>query len=90
MKITLATSLLGLAMLSACTTAPHMTTARTQSDFKATKSSRYASNNTWGNEPAAPAEGQTADIPAEGPADVSRNPALVPSPLLRTNAIGSP
>jgi hypothetical protein len=89
MKLTLATTLLGLAMLSACTTAPQ-TTARTERDSKAVKSTRYASNNSWGTEASAPGEGTTADIPAEGPADISRNPALVPSPLLRTNAIGSP
>jgi hypothetical protein len=41
------------------------------------------------NEPAPPAEGPE-DIPAEGPRDPIRNPALVPSPLLRANAAGSP
>jgi hypothetical protein len=41
------------------------------------------------NEPAPPAEGPE-DIPAEGPRDPVRNPALVPSPLLRMNAAGQP
>jgi hypothetical protein len=41
------------------------------------------------NEPAPPAEGPE-DIPAEGPRDPARNPALVPSPLLRANAAGGP
>jgi hypothetical protein len=36
-------------------------------------------------EPAPPAEGPE-DVPAESPSDVNRNPALVPSPLLRASA----
>ena len=89
MKTKIATCLLGLAMLSACSTTVK-TTQTTDRDPKAVKTDRYASNNAWGTEPAAPAEGGTMDIPAEGPADLNRNPALVPSPLLRTNAIGNP
>ena len=90
MKITLVTSLLGLAMLSACTTATTHTTATADRDSKGVKSARFASNNRWGTQPPPPAEGQTMDVPAEGPADINRNPALVPSPLLRTSAIASP
>jgi putative IMPACT (imprinted ancient) family translation regulator len=90
MKTKFATCLLGLAMLSACTTAKHTNvTAQSKPDYKGVKASRYASNNAWGTEAAAPMQ-MTEDIPAEGPADLTRNPALVPSPLLRTNAIGNP
>src|SRR2546423_15717030 len=35
-----------------------------------------------GEEPAPPAEGPE-DVPADGPATVDQNPALMPSPLLR-------
>jgi hypothetical protein len=47
---------------------------------------RYASNTSL-NEPAPPAEGPE-DVPASRPMDPIENPALVPTPLLRTNAIG--
>ena len=53
----------------------------------------YASNTNASSysydEPAPPAEGPE-DVPAEGPQDPVRNPALVPTPLLRVNAAGSP
>jgi hypothetical protein len=39
--------------------------------------------------PAPPAEGPE-DVPANRPMDPIENPALVPSPLLRANAIGNP
>ncbi|MEO6971049.1 MAG: hypothetical protein ABI217_09170 [Chthoniobacterales bacterium] len=82
MKIKIALSLLVAALLPACTTMK--TTSTTSSDAKA---SRYANNSI---EAAPPAEGPEADIPSEGPADVNRNPAYVPTPLLRANAIGNP
>ena len=81
MKFKLALSLVAVAMLPACTTTT--TTSRTDD-----KSTRYA-NNAVG-EPAPPAEGPTADIPAEGPADVNANPAYMPTPLLRSSAAGGP
>ena len=82
MKIKLALSLLVAALLPACTTTK--TTSTMSSDAKA---SRYADNSM---EAAPPAEGPEADIPTEGPADVNANPAYVPTPLLRTTAIGNP
>ena len=82
MKTKLALSLLVAALLPACTTTK--TTSTMSSDAKA---SRYANNSM---EAAPPAEGPEADIPTEGPADVNANPAYVPTPLLRANAIGSP
>jgi hypothetical protein len=77
--------LLALTLLAACETTK--TTQRTT--LREMNASRLASNDTNVNEPAPPAEGPE-DIPAEGPRDPGRNPALVPSPLLRVNAAGSP
>jgi hypothetical protein len=77
--------LLALTLLAACETTK--TTQRTT--LREMNASRLASNDTNVNEPAPPAEGPE-DIPAEGPRDPARNPALVPSPLLRVNAAGSP
>jgi hypothetical protein len=77
--------LLALTLLAACETTK--TTQRTT--LREMNASRLASNDTNLNEPAPPAEGPE-DIPAEGPRDPGRNPALVPSPLLRVNAAGSP
>ena len=77
--------LLALTLLAACETTK--TTQRTT--LREMNASRLASNDTNLNEPAPPAEGPE-DIPSEGPRDPGRNPALVPSPLLRANAAGSP
>jgi hypothetical protein len=77
--------LLALTLLAACETTK--TTQRTT--LREMNASRLASNDTNLNEPAPPAEGPE-DIPSEGPRDPARNPALVPSPLLRVNAAGSP
>ena len=76
--------LLALTLLAACETTK--TTQRTT--LRETNAARLASADTTNsNEPAPPAEGPE-DIPSEGPRDPGRNPALVPSPLLRTNAAG--
>ena len=81
MIIKFATCLLALSFLSACaTTSP---TAGRQ-----TLEQRLIAENTTtlsADEPMPPAEGPE-DIPAEGPIDPIRNPALLPSPLLRANA----
>jgi hypothetical protein len=77
--------LLALTLLAACETTK--TTQRTT--LREMNAARLASNDTNLNEPAPPAEGPE-DIPSEGPRDPGRNPALVPSPLLRVNAAGSP
>lgn len=83
-KITAA--LLAVTLLAACETTK--TTQRTT--LRETNAARLASADTTNlNEPPPPAEGPE-DIPAEGPRDPIRNPALVPSPLLRANAAGSP
>jgi hypothetical protein len=80
--------LLAVTLLAACETTK--TTQRTT--LREMNAARLASTDTSStnlNEPPAPAEGPE-DIPAEGPRDPARNPALVPSPLLRVNAAGSP
>ena len=80
--------LLAVTLLAACETTK--TTQRTT--LREMNAARLASTDTSStnlNEPPAPAEGPE-DIPAEGPRDPARNPALVPSPLLRANAAGSP
>ena len=85
-KITAA--LLAVTLLAACETTK--TTQRTT--LREMNASRLASADTTStnlNEPAPPAEGPE-DVPAEGPRDPARNPALVPSPLLRDNAAGHP
>ncbi len=89
MKIKIALCLLTAALLPACTTTRTVSSnARTTNDYKDAKTGRYANNSI--GEPAPPAEGPTADIPTEGPADVNLNPAYVPSPLLRASAAASP
>ena len=85
MKTRLAICLLAAAILPACTTTKTAQSTRTNNDYKST---RYANNSI--DEATPPAEGPTADIPSEGPADVNRNPAYVPSPLLRDSAASSP
>ena len=78
--------LLAITLLAACETTK--TTKRTT--LRETNTMRLAEADvSTMNEPMAPAEGPE-DIPAEGPRDPVRNPALVPSPLLRMNAAGSP
>ncbi|MEO7166168.1 MAG: hypothetical protein ABI787_10880 [Spartobacteria bacterium] len=82
MKIKIALSLILAALLPACTTTTSVSTSQD-------KSTRYA-NNSVGDEPAPPAEGPEADIPSEGPANLSANSAYVPTPLLRSSAATSP
>ena len=78
--------LLAVTLLAACETTK--TTQRTT--LREMNASRLVAADTTSNlEPAPPAEGPE-DIPAEGPRDPVRNPALVPSPLLRVNAAGQP
>jgi hypothetical protein len=80
-KITAA--LLAVTLLASCET----TTTAKRTTLRETNAARLASADTNVNEPAPPAEGPE-DIPSEGPRDPGRNPALVPSPLLRTTAAG--
>jgi hypothetical protein len=86
MIIKIAACLLTVAFFTACQstqTASKRTTLREM----------YASNTNATSysvdEPSPPAEGPE-DVPSEGPRDPVRNPGLVPSPLLRVSAAGSP
>jgi len=85
MKTKLALSLFVAVILSACSSMKTTTTSATMSTDP--KAGRYANDSM---EAAPPAEGPEADIPTEGPADVSVNPAYMPSPLLRNMAAGGP
>ena len=80
MIIKFATCLLALCFLSACATT-------TSTAGRQTLEQRLLAENTTAtsDEPMPPAEGPE-DIPAEGPIDPVRNPALLPSPLLRASA----
>ena len=80
MKIEAVACFLSLALLSACSTTSQ-TTAQRQT-LEQRMMAKYASVDSAMEEPAPPAEGPE-DVPAAGPNDVERNPALVPTPLLR-------
>ncbi len=83
----IAAGLLTVLLFASCETTKTTTTKRTTIREM---TGRYASNNDANsvNQLPPPAEGPE-DVPAEG-SDVHRNPGLVPSPLLRVNAVGSP
>jgi hypothetical protein len=83
MMIKIAACLLALGFLAGCES-----TKTTKRETLREMTARYASNSTV-NEPAPPAEGPE-DVPANRPMDPIENPALVPTPLLRQNAIGNP
>jgi len=74
--------LLAVTLLAACET----TTTAKRTTLREQNAARLASNTT---EAAPPAEGPEAAI-GEGPLDPVKNPAMVPSPLLRASAIGGP
>ena len=86
MMTKIAACLLAVAFLAAC-----QTTKTTKRETLREMKTRYASSESAStlNEPAPPAEGPE-DVSADRPMDPVRNPALVPSPLLRANAIGGP
>ena len=78
----IAACLLAVGFLTACET-----TSTTKRETVRDTTARYANNQsaTKPNEPIPPSEG-----PSDGDLDPNQNPALVPSPLLRQSAIGSP
>jgi len=78
-KITAA--LLAVTLLASCSTT---TTTAKRTTLRETNASRLASTDT--TDPAPPAEGP--EEVGAGPNDPVNNPALVPSPLLRTSAAG--
>ena len=83
MMIKIAACLLAVGFLAGCES-----TKTTKRETLREMTARYASNSTV-NEPAPPAEGPE-DVPANRTMDPIENPALVPTPLLRANAIGNP
>lgn len=86
--IKIASCLLTLGFLAACTS----TTTTTKRETLRERNVRYASNESASStlkEPAPPAE-SPEDAAANDSLDPVQNPALVPSPLLRANAIGDP
>lgn len=83
MIIKLATCLLALSCITACTT-----TSTTANGPRQSLERRMLASNASAAEPAPPAEGPE-DVPAEGTVDPNRNPGLLPTPLLRGNAAGS-
>ncbi len=85
MMIKTAACLLALSFLTACQSTTTTAKRETVRDI----TSRYASNPsaTSSTQPAPVAEGPE-DVPSDRPMDPTQDPALVPSPLLRTSAIG--
>lgn len=82
--IKIAACLLTVAFFTACSSTQTASKRTTLREMYASNTNASSYN---GDEPAPPAEGPE-DVPAEGPRDPARNPALVPTPLLRTNAAG--
>ena len=84
----IAASLLAVSLLASCTTT---TTTAKRTTLREMNNARLAAADTTidPNDPPSPAEGPE-DLSAEEPQDPIRNPALVPSPLLRMSAAGSP
>lgn len=82
----IAACLLAVSLLASCTT----TTTTQRTTLREMNNARLAEADTAidPNDPPSPAEGPE-DVPADGPHDPIRNPALVPSPLLRMSAAGS-
>jgi hypothetical protein len=85
MMIKIAACLLAAGFLTAC-----QSTNTTKRETLREMNARYASNDSATsslNEPMPPAEGPE-DVPASRTMDPNENPAVVPTPLLRANAIG--
>jgi hypothetical protein len=82
----IATCILAAALCTACTTTQTASNGTGRQTLEQRLLAQQAPMNPYSaDEPMPPAEGPE-DIPAEGPVDPIRNPALLPSPLLRANA----
>ena len=83
----IAACLLAVSLLASCTT----TTTTQRTTLREMNNARLAAADTTidPNDPPSPAEGPE-DLSAEEPQDPARNPALVPSPLLRMSATAGP
>jgi hypothetical protein len=84
MMTKIAACLLTVAVCTACTSTQTASKRTTLREMYASNTNASSYN---ADEPAPPAEGPE-DIPAEGPRDPMKNPALVPTPLIRANAAG--
>jgi hypothetical protein len=84
MMTKIAACLLTVALCTACTSTQTASKRTTLREMYASNTNASSYN---ADEPAPPAEGPE-DIPAEGPRDPQKNPALVPTPLIRANAAG--
>lgn len=82
MILKIATCLLAVSLFTSC--ASTSTTAQRETMEQRLLAQNSVNPNAI-NEPMPPAEGPE-DIPAEGPVDPIRNPALLPTPLLRASA----
>ena len=88
MIVKLATCLLAASVFTACQTAPNTTAGTAPGKRQSLEERMLAQNSTnpyAANEPTPPAEGPE-DVPVTGTVDPTRNPALLPTPLLRANA----
>ncbi|MGZ5022331.1 MAG: hypothetical protein ACXWFY_07935 [Chthoniobacterales bacterium] len=83
--IKIAFCLLAVALLAACQSTN--ATASRQTAPRQNLQQRAVAQNATIAQPAPPAEGPE-DVPANASVDPNRNPGLLPSPLLRRNAIG--
>jgi hypothetical protein len=81
--IKIAACLLTVACFTACSSTQTASKRTTLREMYANNPNATSYNAT---EPAAPAEGP--ESVGTGPMDPNENPALLPTPLLRTNAIG--
>jgi len=79
----IAAALVAVSLLASCSS----TTTAKRETLRETNASRLAAADT-STDPAPPAEGP--ESVGAGPMDPERNPALVPSPLLRQSATGGP
>ena len=81
----IAAGLLAVSLLAACQST---TTTAKRTTLREMNEARLASADTSSTDPMPPAEGPEDAMIGEGPSDPVRNPAMVPSPLLRHNAAG--
>ena len=84
MMIKIAACLLALGFLSGCST----TTTTAKRETLREQNARYASSAPATSNGLAPVAEGPEDVPKNESTDPNDNPGLVPSPLLRANAIG--
>ncbi len=85
MKIEIAACLISLALLPACSSTSQTTAGHQTLEQRLMAKHASADTAAKEDEPAPPAEGPH-DIPPDVPNNVTSNPALVPTPVLRYSA----